>query len=286
MLVFEAITEKSRDLTNHLLDHSKTYPKFSFKEAETVKESSQAQNLRYKIFKKELKVTTKLKGQVIKREFDQYDENATHIIVKAKSTPLSLEKVVGVYRVIKYSSTSQLDNCYTSNSMCFNLDLFKKNIGYSNFLELGRTCIHPAYRKSGVLKLLWKGLYKYIMQEKIDVLLGCASFWTIEPDEIMPQLSYLKQNYLMDKKIMVTPRDNISLTVDKLSKCKMYDDFNLHGTERSIFKSLPSLIKAYINVGSKFGDGAVIDYEFRSIDVFTYVDINSIDDRVKRYYAK
>ena len=90
----------------------------------------------------------------------------------------------------------------------------------------------------------------------------------------------------MDKKIMVTPRDNISLTVDKLSKCKMYDDFNLHGTERSIFKSLPSLIKAYINVGSKFGDGAVIDYEFRSIDVFTYVDINSIDDRVKRYYAK
>ena len=64
MLVFEAITEKSRDLTNHLLDHSKTYPKFSFKEAETVKESSQAQHLRYKIFKKELKVTTKLKGQV------------------------------------------------------------------------------------------------------------------------------------------------------------------------------------------------------------------------------
>ena len=53
MLVFEAITQKSRDLTNHLLDHSKTYPKFSFKEAETVKESSQAQNLRYKIFKKD-----------------------------------------------------------------------------------------------------------------------------------------------------------------------------------------------------------------------------------------
>ena len=48
----------------------------------------------------------------------------------------------------------------------------------------------------------------------------------------------------------------------------------------------PILIKAYINVGSKFGDGAVIDYEFRSIDVFTYVDIHSIDDRVKRYYAK
>ena len=95
MLVFEAITQKSRDLTNHLLDHSKTYPKFSFKEAETVKESSQAQNLRYKIFKKELKVTTKLKGQVIKREFDQYDENATHIIVKAKSTPLSLECCYG-----------------------------------------------------------------------------------------------------------------------------------------------------------------------------------------------
>ena len=68
---------------------------------------------------------------------------------------------------------------------------------------------------------------------------------------------------------MVTPRDNISLTVDKLSKCKMYDDFNLHGTERSIFKSLPSLIKAYINVGSKFGDGAVIDYEFKVLEILS-----------------
>ena len=280
------ITQKSRDLTNHLLDHSKSYPKFSFKEAETIKETNQAQNLRYKIFKNELHVTTKLKGKLIKREFDQYDEKASHIIVKSKSTPLSREKVVGVYRVIKYSSSSQLDNCYTVKSMCFNLDLFKKNIGYSNFLELGRTCILPEYRKSGVLKLLWKGLYNYIMQEKIDVLLGCASFWTIEPDEIVPQLSYLKQNHLMDEKILVTPSESISPSVDKLSKCKMYDGFDLHGTEKSVFKSLPSLIKAYINVGSKFGDGAVIDYEFRSIDVFTYVDIHSIDDRVKRFYAK
>lgn len=280
------LAEKSKTLTNHLLDHRNVYPKFSFKEAETVKESKQAQNLRYKIFKNELNVKTNLKGKIIKREFDQYDKNATHIIVKAKSTPLSMEKVVGVYRVIKYTSTDQLNDCYTSKSMCFDLELFKKNINYSNFLELGRTCILPEYRKSGVLKLLWKGLYKYIQKEKIDILLGCASFWTIEPDDVTSQLSYLKQNHLMDKNIMVTPDNNIKPSIDKLSVCKMYDSYNLHGMESKVFKSLPSLIKAYISVGSKFGDGAVIDYDFRSIDVFTYVDIHNIDDRVKKYYAK
>ena len=35
-----------------------------------------------------------------------------------------------------------------------------------------------------------------------------------------------------------------------------------------------------------FGDGAVIDYSFKSIDVFTYVDCHSFDERIKKYYGR
>ena len=84
---------------------------------------------------------------------------------------------------------------------------------------------------------------------------------------------------------MVSPRDDLYAD-NGIGLANINYDIPQHMTDMEIFKSLPSLIKAYIKVGSKFGDGAVIDYEFGSIDVFTYVDINRIDYRVKNYYSK
>ena len=196
-------------------------------------------------------------------------------LVKVKESFWQPEKVIGAYRLLEYNNRESLDESYSAQ-MGFDLDLLRTT-DYNNFLELGRTCILPKYRKSPALKLLWKALYNYIVSNNIDVLFGCASFWTINPSEIVNELSYLKKYHLMDEDIMVFPTGRRYKIAPMNSHCNLPEN---------IFRKLPSLIKAYIGVGAKFGDGAVIDYSFKSIDVFTYVDCHSFDERIKKYYGR
>jgi putative hemolysin len=49
--------------------------------------------------------------------------------------------------------------------------------------------------------------------------------------------------------------------------------------------ALPPLLKAYVRAGSKFGDGAVIDKDFGTIDVFTILPIADADERYRAHFA-
>ena len=49
-----------------------------------------------------------------------------------------------------------------------------KLIAHETF-EVGRACIHPAYRSSGALARLWSGLGAYVRDNKVKYLAGCAS---------------------------------------------------------------------------------------------------------------
>jgi putative hemolysin len=49
--------------------------------------------------------------------------------------------------------------------------------------------------------------------------------------------------------------------------------------------ALPPLIKGYLRVGAKFGEGAVIDPQFGTIDVFTVMPIAEIEQRYIAYYG-
>ena len=43
------------------------------------------------------------------------------------------------------------------------------------FLELGRSCVLKQYRTKPVVELLWQGIWNYVRQHGLDVMLGCAS---------------------------------------------------------------------------------------------------------------
>jgi putative hemolysin len=42
---------------------------------------------------------------------------------------------------------------------------------------------------------------------------------------------------------------------------------------------LPPLVKGYIRVGAKFGDGAYIDHQFNTVDVCVVMPVELISDR-------
>ncbi len=47
--------------------------------------------------------------------------------------------------------------------------------------------------------------------------------------------------------------------------------------KQEVFNMLPPLVKAYIKFGAKFSHDPFVDYEFKSVDVFVFVD-NSTGD--------
>ncbi len=49
--------------------------------------------------------------------------------------------------------------------------------------------------------------------------------------------------------------------------------------------ALPPLLKANLRVGAKFGDGAVIEAQFGTVDVFTVMPLADIEERYIAYYG-
>ena len=56
--------------------------------------------------------------------------------------------------------------------------------------------------------------------------------------------------------------------------------------ERRAFASLPALIKGYLRLGAKIGNGAVIDEQFNTIDVCIIVETETVSARYLNHYER
>ena len=57
------------------------------------------------------------------------------------------------------------------------------------------------------------------------------------------------------------------------------------GQEQSALQALPPLIKGYLRLGATFGDGAVIDRQFGTTDVFVALPVERIGARYRGHFA-
>ena len=56
--------------------------------------------------------------------------------------------------------------------------------GHRRLLELGRSCVLPPYRNKRTVELLWHGIWTYVLRNKVDVMLGCASLEGTDPEAL------------------------------------------------------------------------------------------------------
>ena len=42
-------------------------------------------------------------------------------------------------------------------------------------VELGRSCVHPDHRQGGVILALWGALADFMVRNRLDTMIGCAS---------------------------------------------------------------------------------------------------------------
>ena len=54
---------------------------------------------------------------------------------------------------------------------------------------------------------------------------------------------------------------------------------------RTALAAMPPLIKGYLRLGAMFGDGAVVDHEFGTTDVFVILPVERISSRYIAHYG-
>jgi putative hemolysin len=231
-----------------------------------------AQNLRYKVFYQEYGAIPSAEMVKLERDFDEFDKLADHLIVTDSSD--GDEKIVGTYRLMTQKNLKKGDTFYSSSEY----DLSKLLNSGLNLMELGRSCVLPAYRAGSVLQLLWQGIADYISDHNIDIMFGCASLHNTDINALAQPLSYMHHYHLIDESLRPKALDDRYINMNILPK----DKINV----KAAFSDLPPLIKGYLRVGSMIGDGAVIDPQFKTTDVCIVAQCHLVTDRYRKHYER
>ncbi len=249
--------------------------------AEDMADLRRAQQLRYEVFYEEMSARPSSVAKMRRRDEDAFDAICDHLLVVDLATNNNgsgngswrsgrQTKVVGTYRVLRQEIADRAQGFYTQGEYDI-APLIKAHASTHKFMELGRSCVLKPYRNKRTVELLWHGLWTYVRQHNVDVMLGCASFSGTDPREHDMALSFLHHYASAPPEWQCRAHDPLYVPMDRVPKDKI--------DTRRVLKSIPPLIKGYLRLGAFVGDGAVIDEQFATTDVLIILPVEKIDPR-------
>lgn len=253
--------------------------------AKTRSDILQAQRLRYEVFYEERAAVPSVLAGMRRLDQDPYDAICDHLLVVDTALPGSdpeawtnrrRPKVVGTYRVLRQEMAQRRQGFYTQSEYDIAPLLAAKSSRY-RFMELGRSCVLKPYRTKRSVELLWHGLWTYIREHKVDVMIGCASFEGTDPDAHAMALSFLHHHALATPEWRCRAHAHLHVPMNLIPKNEI--------DTKAALKSLPPLIKGYLRLGAMVGDGAVIDRQFNTTDVMVILPVEKIDPRYFEHFG-
>jgi len=242
--------------------------------AVTPREIDAAQALRYRVFYEEMSATADAETRLRRRDVDRFDEFCDHLLVldhargRGEETPL--DSVVGCYRLLRQDVAMQQSGFYTAGEYDV-ASLIARADPSLRFLELGRSCVLPAYRTKPTVELLWHGIMGYVAEHRLDVMLGCASFEGTDPEQLALPLSYLHHYHSAPPEWHVRALEERYIEMNRMPKDAI--------PARDAVRALPPVIKGYLRAGCYIGDGAVVDEQFGTTDVLILFPVAQINER-------
>lgn len=239
-------------------------------------EVAAAQEVRFRVFYDELGAKRQYVHALEQRDADRFDAICDHLLVLDTTIPgPEHRQIVGTYRLLRQESALVAGGFYSDEE--FELESLMARHPDRRFLELGRSCVLPEYRSKRTVELLWQGIWAYCRIHGIDVMTGCASFHGTVPAAHAEALSLLAHNFRPDP------------DWDVRAIAPRYRSMDLMPSEavdlRRALAAMPPLIKGYLRIGARFGDGCVVDADFGTTDVFVVLSTDWIADRYINYYG-
>jgi L-ornithine Nalpha-acyltransferase len=206
-------------------------------------------------------------------EEDAYDRDCDHLIVRDHGKTGA--PVVGTYRLLREDVAARIGGFYSAGEYDLSPLLALGRMGGrpAHLLELGRSCVDQPYRTNATITLLWRAIASYLEAHRIGFMFGCASFAGTDPAAHADELAYLHRFHMAPAELRARAHPQYYVPMDAGG------GGNLTG------RGLPPLIKAYLRVGAKVGDGAFIDRAFNTVDVFMIMPVERIVGRYGRRFG-
>ncbi|MDQ1902311.1 GNAT family N-acyltransferase [Paracoccus sp. WLY502] len=232
-----------------------------------------AQRLRYRVFVEELGGTGPLVDHDKRLERDEFDPIVDHLcLIDNRRSAEDLDHVVGVYRLLPGDRAAQFGRFYCDSEY----DLTPLRDCGRPVLELGRSCVDPACRGGSGMFLMWNALADYVLDHRIEILFGVASFHGTDIPMLAPSISWLYHHHLAPADLRPRALSAGYHRMDLIPADRL--------DRREAMAGMPALIKAYLRLGGMVGEGAFIDRAFNTTDVFLLMDTAAMSDKHRHFY--
>lgn len=228
-------------------------------------EVRQAQRLRYQVFA--LEMGARLSNTLPEHDVDLFDSYCEHLLVRDAHT----QEVVGTYRLLTPVQAKRAGSTYTD----LEFDLTRLRGLRDRMVELGRSCVHADYRHGGVIMALWGALAGFMVRNKLDTMIGCASIPMLHNglpsgDVAASIWSRVKQTHLAPIEQQVRPR--LALPVEQL--------------DGTLEVEPPALIKGYLRLGARVLGAPAWDPDFNAADLPMLMRIADLPARYRKHFYK
>ena len=235
-----------------------------------------AQALRYRVFYDEMGATPTPRMRAKRRDFDRYDRICDHVLVLDHQR-LPGDKVIGTYRILRQEVAVQHGGFYSAGEFDIS-KLLRGQATSGQLMEMGRSCVAAEYRNTATIQLLWRGIANYMLTHNITLVIGCASFPGTDPALHAAPLSYLHHHHMAPPETRVRALPHLYQPINLMNKDAI--------SPREALRAMPPLVKAYLRVGAYVGDGAVIDYQFATTDVFMILPTERVAERYHTHFER
>ncbi len=222
-----------------------------------------AQRLRFDIFAGEMgaRLDTPLAGH----DVDLFDDYCEHLIVRDSEGG----EVIGTYRVLTPAQARRVGSTYSDTEF----DLTRLRSLRERMVELGRSCVHPDHRQGGVILALWGALAEFMVRNKLDTMIGCASIpmlhnGVVSGDAAASIWHQLKQTHMAPIEHHVLPR--LPLPIEQLDSTLPVEP--------------PALIKGYLRLGARVLGAPAWDPDFNTADLPMLMRIADLPLRYRKHF--
>lgn len=220
--------------------------------------------LRYRVFNLELAEGLALSA-LNGRDEDEFDRRFHHLLITEGGTVGG--EIVGTYRM-QTGAMAERGGYYSSG--LFALETLPRPV-LASAVEIGRACVARPHRNGRVLHLLWRGLAQYLSWNRKHILFGCCSLTS--QDEALGTATH---RYLLEAGAV-----HREFRVDPQPGCACADEGGPGKSTR-----LPTLFRAYLDMGAKVLGPPAIDRAFGTIDWLVLLDVRALSSTTFRSFFR
>lgn len=232
--------------------------KYRARLAEDEADIRRCQQLRYLTFIAERGLG---RGEAGALDSDGFDPLCQHMMVEEAAGGA----LVCCFRLMALEDGSAIGQSYSAQY--YNLSRLAAYPG--PMVEMGRFCIHPAWRDPNILRAAWGAVSRFVDDRRVELIFGCSSFHGVDAEAYRDAFALLAEKHIAPRRWLPRVKSPRVLRFARLFRFIRPD-------VKLALRRMPPLLRSYLGMGGWVSDHAVIDPELNTLHVFTGVEIGRV----------